>query len=144
MKRDTERNEQHNKFTERQNREAVQVGEADMAHEALSVEGLGLVVLLRRRIAELEQELDMLKGNPDAVHKGAQAAVAALRQMADMKEEIAALRKALHPFAKIEVPYGSDPGTLVARTLFCNLQVTAFSVLEAREALQPRVPEPGK
>lgn len=45
------------------------------------------------------------------------------------------VEKALRPFAKIEMPYGADDGTWVARTLHCNDQVTAHSVRQAQAAL---------
>lgn len=46
------------------------------------------------------------------------------------------LEAALEPFAKIELPPHPEPGDWVARTLHCNNQVTAYSVLQARAALR--------
>lgn len=46
-----------------------------------------------------------------------------------------ALRLALEPFAKIEVPYEASDSTWVATTKYCNDQITAYSVRRARAAI---------
>lgn len=53
----------------------------------------------------------------------------------ELRHEVAALRLALEPFAKIEVPPDAGDGTWVAKTVYCNDQVTASSVRRARDAL---------
>lgn len=168
MKRDTERNEQHNKFTERQNREAVKAGEADMAREPLAANNQRLFDLVRHQrqelflaelitvdeldelmkehsaVARLEdydsmrQELDMLKGNPEAVHKGALAAISALKQMVEMRDEITALRKALFPFA--ELPTVGADDTVGLDVEFSQL-ITNREILNARDCFKARIPE---
>lgn len=57
------------------------------------------------------------------------------RSCDEAHREVERLREALKIFAKIEVPENATPGTWVARTLFCNDQVTAHSVWKARAAL---------
>lgn len=52
-----------------------------------------------------------------------------------LRQEVAALRLALAPFAKIEIPHDAGDATWVAATLYCNDMVTAFSVRRARAAL---------
>lgn len=44
--------------------------------------------------------------------------------------------KALHGFAKIEMPVGSPPGAWVAKTIHCNDMVTAVQVVRAQCAMQ--------
>lgn len=58
-----------------------------------------------------------------------------------LRQEVAELRLALAPFAKIEVPHDADGGTWVAKTLYCNDQVTAASVRRAQAVLAPKANE---
>jgi len=58
--------------------------------------------------------------------------------VARLTAEVARLREALEPFAKIEVPPEASDGAWVAQTIFCTGQVTAFSVRKARSALAER------
>jgi hypothetical protein len=48
---------------------------------------------------------------------------------------VAELEAALQRFAKIEIPPEADDGTWVAKTIYCNDQVTAHQVRQARKAL---------
>ena len=58
---------------------------------------------------------------------------------APTQAQIEALIKALEPFAKIEIPPNADDGTWVAKTLFCNNQITAFQVRQARAACNAKI-----
>lgn len=48
---------------------------------------------------------------------------------------VSQLAEALQHFADIEVPEGASDGCWVAKTAYCNNQITAFSVRKARSAL---------
>ena len=50
-------------------------------------------------------------------------------------EKLAAAREALRPFAKIFVPIAARDGDWVARTIYCNDQITAIQVQRAKEAM---------
>lgn len=59
-----------------------------------------------------------------------------MRKRDDMNARQQKLVEALKPFAEIHCPSSLEDGSWVAKTEYCNKQVTAFSVRKAREALR--------
>ncbi len=62
------------------------------------------------------------------------------RCIEELERENALLRKALEPFAEIEVPDGLNTGAWAARCVHSDRAIDVYSVLLARAALA-RIPE---
>lgn len=96
----------------------------DHAIERLRVERLELL----GRVEVIDAVLTALTPNPPAI---AASSSAAAREAA-----FPALVDATRRLASIEVPSDANPGARVARTVYCNREVTAHDVRMAREALR--------
>jgi hypothetical protein len=64
------------------------------------------------------------------------AKYAKTNELLALRARVAKLEAALTPFAEIETPHDAPAGTWVAKTLYCNNQITAFQVCAARAALK--------
>ena len=95
------------------------------------------IAALRTEVAEQARLLGMSGSREADLSRLVEASA---RQVRSLLTRVAKLEEALRPFAKIEVPDGVSAGTWVAKTVYCNTQVTAHSVRAARALLSPPGP----